>query len=180
MSDYDEGYEAGRNAPNIRQSIQNGQAIGKGLATVLGLGLRLLVEVLVLAPFLVLGLILAMELEFLGPGFGFARLLCIGVLAYSFYALLYLVKGVAIGLRQRGSRRWLLPFTICLLVACLVPAWLLHLFVVHTAHVTHPVLVWVVPALFALYTYSRYRLTEDVAPNTVLWAYRRGYQWTTT
>ncbi|MCR5890731.1 hypothetical protein LRS06_23680 [Hymenobacter sp. J193] len=178
MSDYEDGYEVGRNAPNIRQSYQNGKAIGNGLAVVLGLGFRLVVETLVLAPFLVLGLVLTTNLDFLGPGFGYARLLSIGALAYGFYALLYLLKGVAIGLRLRGTRHWLLPFTLCLLVACFIPSLLLHLFIVHTVKAAHPVLVWVVPGLFALYTYSRYRFTEDIAPNLVLWAYRRGYHWT--
>ena len=178
MSDYEDGYEAGCNTPNIRQSYQNGKAIGNGLAGVLGRGFRLVVETLVLAPFLVLGLVLTTSLDFLGTGFGYDRLLSLGALAYGFYALLYLLKGVAIGLRLRGTRRWLLPFALCLLMACVVPAVLLHLFIVHPVKAAHPVLVWVVPGLFALYMYSHYRFTEDIAPNLVLWAYRRGYHWT--
>ncbi|MCR5890837.1 hypothetical protein LRS06_24225 [Hymenobacter sp. J193] len=69
MSDYEDGYEVGRNAPNIRQSYQNGKAIGNGLAVVLGLGFRLVVETLVLAPFLVLGLVLTTNLDFSRAGF---------------------------------------------------------------------------------------------------------------
>jgi len=177
MSEYDDGYNAGRNAPNIRESYQNGKAIGNMAVGGVALAFRLVVETLVASPFLLFGWMATMSWSFLGPGFGTTRFVGIVAVAYLFYALLYVLKGVAIASRLRGGRRWLVPFILCLVVACLVPGWLLHLLIVHFVPTVNPFLAWGISALFMLFVYNRYRFTEDYAPNLGLWAYRRGYQW---
>lgn len=177
MSDYDEGYYAGQRA-GAGHSYQSGKAAGALLGLGLVVGLRLAVESLVAAPFLLVALALTTPLGFLGAGYTEARLLAIGAVAYFLYALLYCLKGVAVASRLRGGWRWLLPFAGCLAAACLVPALLLHLFIGRAAPATSPAIAWGLPALFAGLAYVRHRFTDDYAPGWVLWSYRLGYQWT--
>lgn len=179
MSDYDQGYYAGQRA-SAGHSYQSGKAAGTLLGLGLVIGFRLAVETLVAAPFLLVALALTTSLDFLGTGYTEARLLSIGALAYFFYALLYCLKGVAVGSRLRGGWRWLVPFAVCLTTACLVPALLLHLFIVRAAPATAASVAWGLPAMFALFAYVRHRLTTDYAPGWVLWSYRLGYRWTTS
>ena len=90
MSDYQRGLDEGRNEQHSYQaSRQLGQGLGQLIGWVLVAGSRVVVEVLLAAPFLMLGFVVMAPLDFLGPVLGAVRLLGIGVVAYLFYAGLY-------------------------------------------------------------------------------------------
>jgi hypothetical protein len=182
MSDYDEGYQAGQHA-NAGYSYHSNKAagslLGLGLVLVvrlLPLAVRLAVETVAAAPLLLLGLALTTPLQFLGSGLSNARLLSIAAVAYLVYEALCWLKGVSIALRLRGGRVWLLPLAVCFTAACLVPALLLHLFIVQTVPTATWFVAWGLPVAFACIAYSRYRFLDDYAPSLVLWAYRMGYK----
>jgi hypothetical protein len=180
MSDYEEGYLAGQQA-NAGYSYHSGKAVGSlvGLASVLivrflPLAVRLALETIAVAPLLLLGLVLTLPLELPGPGLSNGQLLTIAAVAYLVYAALYWLKGLSLALRLRGGRRWLLPFAVCFSLACLVPALLLHLFIVRYVPTASLLFAWALPVGFILLACSRYRFTSDYAPALVLWAYRWG------
>lgn len=178
MSDYQRGLDEGRNEQySYQSSRQVGQGLGKLIGWVLIAGTRLAVEVLLAAPFLMLGFVVMAPMDFLGPTLGAVRLLGIGALAYLFYASLYWLKGVVIALQQRAGWLWLLPFSVCVAVTCLLPGWLVRLCITSSFPTASAVWGWGLGAAFALFAYGRYRFTEDVAPNLALWSYRRGYHW---
>ena len=182
MSEYEEGYYASQN--NIggnayRSGKAAGGLLGLGLGAViklLPLAVRLVGKVLVAAPYLVLGLGAASLVPGLGAGFTDARLFVGTAAAFGFYLALYWLKGVAIALHRR-SGRWGLALVLCLVLACLVPALLLHGALARALPAPGMVLfTWVVPVALAATTYYNYRPTLDYAPGLALRAYRLGYQ----
>ena len=180
MADYEEGYLAAQNAHGNRHSAKaTGVLVGLSALVVVRLvplALRLLMETIVSVPFILLALAVTYPLDFLGSRVSEGRLLSIAAVTYAGLALLYGLKGVAIALRLRGGRLWLLPFAVCLSVGCLVPAVLLHLLILYAVPTTSVLVAWLVPVGFALFTYNRYRFTQDYAPTFTLWAYRLGYR----
>jgi len=180
MSDYEEGYLAAQNAHgNHHSGKATGALLGLGVLAVVRLvplALRLLIETVVSVPFILLALAVTYPMDFLGSRYSDARLLSIAAVTYVGLALLYWLKGVAIALRLRGGRLWLLPFAVCLTVVCVVPAVLLHLLIVYAVPTASLVVAWLVPVGFAWFTYNRYRFSQDYAPTFTLWAYRLGYR----
>lgn len=178
MSDYQRGLDEGRNEQHSYQaSRQLGQGLGQLIGWVLVAGSRVVVEVLLAAPFLMLGFVVMAPLDFLGPVLGAVRLLGIGVLAYLFYAGLYWLKGLVVAQHRREGWLWLLPFSVCVAVTCLLPGWLVRMFITSSFPPASPLWGWGLGIAFALFAYGRYRFTEDIAPSLALWSYRRGYNW---
>jgi hypothetical protein len=181
MSDYEDGYLAAQNnqGGKYHSSKDAGALLGGGvLAAVrlVPLALRLLVETIVAAPFLVLALVVTHPLDFLGTRYSSARLLSIAAVAYGALALLYYLKGVAIALRLRGDSAGSLLLAGCIVVSVIVPALLLHWLIVYSLPTASLLASWGVPLAFGLFTYTRYRFTQDFAPTFTLWAYRLGYR----
>lgn len=181
MSDYEEGYLAAQNnqGGNYHSSKAAGALLGAGVVgavRLVPLALRLLVETVVAAPFLVLALVVTHPLDFLGARYSGARLLSTAAVAYGALALLYYLKGVAIALRLRGERSGALLLAGCVVVSVVVPALLLHLLIDYALPPAGRLVRWGLPVAFGLFAYNRYRFTQDYAPPFTRWAYRRGYQ----
>lgn len=181
MSDYEDGYLAAQNnqGGNYHSSKATGALLGAGVAgamQLVPLALRLLVETVVAAPFLVLALVVTHPLDFLGTRYSSARLLSIAAVAYGTLALLYYLKGVAIGLRIRGKRLGSLLLAGCVVVSVVIPALLLHWLIDYSVPTASLWVSWGVSLAFGLFTYTRYRFTQDFAPTFTLWAYRLGYR----
>ncbi|MFD1874940.1 hypothetical protein [Hymenobacter bucti] len=181
MSDYEDGYAAAQNnqGGNYHSSKAAGALLGAGVvgaARLVPLALRLLVETIVAAPFLVLALVVTHPLDFLGSRYSTPRLLCIAAVAYGTLALLYYLKGIAIALRLRGERAGSLLLAGCVVVSVIVPALLLHWLMDYSLPTASLLVSWGVPVAFGLFTYTRYRFTQDFAPTFTLWAYRLGYR----
>ena len=178
MSDYQRGLDEGRNEQySYQASRQLGQGFGQLIGLVLVAGSRLVVEVLLAAPFLMLGFVVMAPLDFLGPVFGAVRLLGIGAMADVFYAGLYWLKGLVVAQHRREGWLWLLPFSVCVAVTCLLPGWLVRLFITSSFPMASPTWGWGFGAAFALFAFGRYRFTGNIAPSLALWSYRRGYNW---
>lgn len=179
MSDYEDGYLAAQNnqGGNYHSSKAAGALLGAGVVgavRLVPLALRLLVETVVAAPFLVLALVVTHPLDFLGTRYSSARLLSIAAVAYGALALLYYLKGVAIALRLRGERSGSLLLAGCIVVSVIVPALLLHLLINYSLPTASLLVSWGVPLVFGLFTFKHYHFTQDYAPTFTLWAYRLG------
>ena len=179
MSDYEDGYLAAQNnqGGNYNSSKAAGVLLGAGVvgaARLVPLALRLLVETIIAAPFLVLALVVTHPLDFLGTRY--TRLLSIAAVAYGALALVYCLKGVAIALRLRRERSGSLLLAGCVVVSVIVPALLLHWLIDYSLPTASLLVSWGVPLAFGLFTYSRYRFTQDFAPTFTRWAYRLGYR----
>jgi hypothetical protein len=181
MSDYEDGYLASQNnqGGNYQSSKAAGALLGAGVVgavRLVPLALRLLVETVVATPFLILALVVTHPLDFLGSRYSIPRLLSIAAVAYGALALLYYLKGVAIALRLRGELSGSLLLATCVVLSVIVPALLLHWLIDYALPTARMLVSWGVPLAFGLFTYSRYRFTQDFAPTFTLWAYRLGYR----
>ena len=179
MPNYQQGYEQGRNEQ--RYSAHTSRVVGQGIGTLIAwvfiLGTRVAAEALITAPFIILGFVAVAPLDFLGPMLGAVRLVGMGLVAYLSYAGLFWLKGLVVALRHRRGRLWLLPFSVCMALACLLPGYLAYRLVTHALPTANPVWGWGVGVAFALFAYGRYRFTENSAPKLIDWSYRRGYRW---
>jgi hypothetical protein len=106
------------------------------------LALRLQVETIVAAPFLVLALVVTHPLDFLGSRYSSARLLSIAAVAYGALALLYYLKGVTIALRLRGDGAGSLLLAGCIVVSVIVPVLLLHWLVTYSLPTASLLVSW--------------------------------------
>jgi hypothetical protein len=178
MSDYQAGYDEGRAA---HQSAQATRQLMNGMGSLIGivvmLGSRLLVEVAVAAPFLLVGFAAASPFDFLGGPLSLGRLLIVALTGYLGFSAIYWLKGVVIALGQRQGWLWVLPFAVCVLVTCLLPALLVQGFIRHAFPTAAPLWSWGLAAALALFAYGRYSFLRDSAPGIALWSYRRGYRW---
>jgi len=190
MSDYEDGYLAHQNTRSYsgghRGTYQTGKALGSllrgngsssggsSLLTAVG---PLLANTLAAAPLLVVSFLATAPLDFLGPYGSLPRVLAVLTGGFCLYALVYFIKGLALGLRGRGGWLWLLPLVLVVLAAVLVPALLLHQFTVKVVPNVPAVSNWGLPLVFVVLAFFRYRFTVDFAPAYVLWPYRLGYRW---
>ena len=191
MSDYEDGYLARQNTRSYsgrhRGAYQTGKALGSLLrgngsssgSSSLGSGLLgsvgpVLANALAAAPLLVVAFLVTAPLDFLGPYGSLPRLLAVRAGGYCLYAVVYFIKGLALGLRGRGGWLWLLPLVLVVLGSVVVPALLLHQFVMKVVPNVPAVSSWGLPLVFVVLAFFRYRFTTDFAPSYVLWPYRLG------
>ena len=188
MSDYEDGYLAHQKTRSSSSGRRDAYQTGKALGSLLRGGGRVggglfnsvgpvLTDMVAAAPLLGLASLLTAPLDFLGPYMSLPRLLAVLAVGYCFYVVVYFIKGLALSLRLRGGWLWLLPLVLVVLASVLVPALLLHQFVVKVVPHVPAVSSWGLPLVFVVLAFFRYRFTTDFAPSYALWAYRLGYSW---
>ncbi|RKT01772.1 hypothetical protein [Chryseobacterium defluvii] len=102
------------------------------------------------------------------------------IFTYFIFCIIYFLKGMNIALRAKKSKLWILPWTICIIVCCIVPAFLIKslvpgLFSFHTRDRYYVIgLSWIAFFLFSLYTYSLYKFNLDIVPKIFSWSYYLG------
>lgn len=124
--------------------------------------LRLLVLAVIFSPLLFLGYwidSLFLPLKAAGHVWLIAILLSASVL----HAVLFLLKGLIIGLCRQRSGWWVPLFLICVAVACILPLVILHpIFNYLTRHTL--VLTWVLDIAFAYFVYGQYNFLNQRLP----------------
>jgi hypothetical protein len=107
--------------------------------------------------------------------------LWIAGIVYILECLLFLLKGWAMSLKERGSWPWTILWTICFLYCFVLPALVLQVFIYgqfgHTQQQVSSVPIiasWLGAAILGWLIYRRYSLGSDAAPKWMFWIYRLG------
>lgn len=99
---------------------------------------------------------------------------------YLILCIVFFIKGVAIGLKGKGKALWVLPWVICILLACTFPA----IFTKFLVEDMFPpkerettwaaVISWGTAILLGLYIYNAYKFHISAAPKFFVWSYALG------
>jgi hypothetical protein len=99
--------------------------------------------------------------------------------AYLFFALVYMLKGILIGLKNNGQVAWFLFWVICVALTAgtqaVITQNLLESFFNSRHIANYEIWSWIGAASVALLIYSHYQFLTNVAPRTVFWSYRIGF-----
>ncbi|MGH2667462.1 hypothetical protein [Flavobacterium sp.] len=99
---------------------------------------------------------------------------------YLIFCIIYFLKGAIIGLRAKNHKFWILPWAICVLLCCVVPAFIIKSVVVS---MFSPInrqgilcigLSWGAFVLSLLYIYDIYQFKTPTAPKILHWSYAWG------
>ncbi|MBT2621877.1 hypothetical protein [Chryseobacterium sp. ISL-6] len=99
---------------------------------------------------------------------------------YLIFSIIYFLKGTIIGLRARKRMLWLLPWTICVLLCCIAPAFIIKSLVANLFSSTERESIWCILlswgafVFFSLYIYGLYRFKTPTAPKILSWSYGLG------
>lgn len=112
------------------------------------------------------------------------QLVCGSILfTYLIFCLIYFLKGIIIGLRSKNNILWILPWTICVLLSCVVPAWILKTLV--TVILFNPIhqqenwqigIGWGVFVLTLFYVYDIHQFKTPTAPRVLYWSFALGWR----
>lgn len=164
----------------IARKDEESQASTGLMFTLFGMFFSLLKTSAVFGVFLYAGFLLSQKL--LGADaeklklWGFALLF-----TYFIFCIVYFLKGTVIGLRAGKRKLWLLPWVICVLLCCIVPAFIVKSAVsgmffnlVERQGVWYNGVTWGAFILFSMYTYGIYRFLTPTAPRILYWSYAWG------
>lgn len=102
------------------------------------------------------------------------------IFTYFIFCIIYFLKGIVIGLKANNRKLWILPWSICVLLCCIVPAFIMKSLV---AGLFNPAerqsiwsiwLSWAAFILFLLYVYRIYQFKTPTAPKILHWSYALG------
>ncbi|WP_261511558.1 hypothetical protein [Chryseobacterium paludis] len=102
------------------------------------------------------------------------------VFTYLIFCIIYFFKGTIIGLREKNRKLWMLPWTICVLLCCITPAFIVKSLISGMFSPTERlgvlciVLSWGAFVLFSLYIYGLYQFKTPTAPKILYWSYALG------
>jgi len=109
---------------------------------------------------------------------GFAWIGLIILFTILVYQAVFFIKGVLIGLKNKGNLCWLLLFIVCVCFTCLLPIWFIHNNIQPWFQRISPnsgnLIAWFTSILFGLYVYSRYHFLTNIAPVGALFSYQLG------
>lgn len=100
--------------------------------------------------------------------------------SYFLFAIIYFLKGILIGLKQKRNLLWIALWLLCVAVACVIPALFMQtmvegLIVPSKRMLTiYQILTWCAGLLFGIYVYTRYKFAIHCAPKIVYWSYSLG------
>lgn len=99
---------------------------------------------------------------------------------YLIFCILFFLKGTIIGLRSRNRMLWILPWGICVLLCCVVPALIVKAFVGSMFNFAEQKQMWCIGlswtafVIFLLYTYGIYQFKTPTVPKILYWSYAIG------
>lgn len=99
---------------------------------------------------------------------------------YFIFCIIYFLKGTTIGLRARNRKLWIFPWTICVLLCCMIPAFIVKSLIsgmfnpAERLGVLCIVVSWGAFVFFSLYTYGLYQFKTPTAPKILYWSYALG------
>lgn len=176
---YDDGYYAGRSQAKVDQAV--GKAAGSiagasgSLLGFLFVALARIVSVLLICSGpLVAGYwtLQRLNVSFSSDGQQIAYTVALGIIIAS---LVFVFKGLLVGLKQRGNALWMILWTLCFALVVVLPFFALERIVAGLLH-SHggSVLTWAGAAIGGLYIFFKYELTKDSTPRLFKWAYHIG------
>ncbi|MBA4320490.1 MAG: hypothetical protein C0412_18990 [Flavobacterium sp.] len=99
---------------------------------------------------------------------------------YLIFCIIYFFKGTIIGLQAKNRKLWILPWVICVLICCIIPALIVKSFVAGMFNLTERQgllcigLSWGAFILFSLYVYGIYQFKTPTVPKILHWSYALG------
>lgn len=99
---------------------------------------------------------------------------------YLIFCIIYFFKGTIIGLQAKNRKLWILPWVICVLICCIIPAFIVKSFI---AIMFNPIerqsilcigLSWGAFILFSIYVYGIYQFKTPTVPKFLYWSYALG------
>lgn len=99
---------------------------------------------------------------------------------YVIFCVIYFFKGTIIGLRAKGRKLWIVPWAICVLICCIIPALIVKSMVSvmfnlrERQGIFYSGFSWGVFVLSSLYIYGIYRFKTPTAPKILNWSYALG------
>ncbi|MBW4360517.1 hypothetical protein [Flavobacterium taihuense] len=99
---------------------------------------------------------------------------------YLIFCIIYFFKGTIIGLQAKNRKLWILPWVICVLICCIIPALIVKSFVAGMFNLTERQsilcigLSWGAFILFSLYVYGIYQFKTPTVPKILYWSYALG------
>lgn len=99
---------------------------------------------------------------------------------YLIFGILYFLKGIIIGLRAKNKILWILPWGICVLLCCILPAFMLKTVVKSMFNMVEQQGIWCIGlswgafVFFIFYTYDIYQFKTPTAPKVLYWSYVLG------
>jgi len=94
------------------------------------------------------------------------------------YQVTFFIKGLIIGLKNKGNLFWLPIFIVFICFTCVLPTWFIHNSIQPWLHIISPnsgnLMAWLTSIFFGIYVYSRYHFLTDIAPMAALFSYQLG------
>lgn len=109
--------------------------------------------------------------------FGFTLLF-----TYLILCIIFFLKGIVIGLRAKGNKLWILPWGVCVLLCCIIPAYIIKHLVISIFPLTERESTWSLIAgwgafvLSVLYIYSIYQFKTPSSPRIFNWMFILGFK----
>jgi hypothetical protein len=104
--------------------------------------------------------------------------LTLGV-TYFLYSIVYVLKGIMIGLRDMKYKLWILIWIACIIFTCglqiLISQYQLQDYFNSKNVANYTVWSWLGSILLGILVYSHYSFLTNIAPRSVFWAYKTGF-----
>ena len=142
--------------------------------------ISLLYSAFIYVPLLMLGYIVAESISILYSNDTYVKIALTLVNSYLIFAVIYLLKGILIGLRHQSRPLWLALFILAVLTTSGVQAigayMVLTEFFATREVANYQVWSSLGAVIVAALIYSHYQFLTNVAPRSVFWSYRLGFR----
>jgi hypothetical protein len=98
---------------------------------------------------------------------------------YFLYSIVYVLKGIMIGLRDMKYKMWIPIWIVCIIFTCglqiLISQYQLQDYFNSNNVANYTVWSWLGSILLGIFVYSHYSFLTNIAPRSVFWAYKKGF-----
>ena len=105
---------------------------------------------------------------------------CTFLFTYLIFCIIYFIKGAIIGLRARERKLWIIPWIVCVVICCLLPAFIIKALVMAMFNFTVRqewwciAICWGTFIISSIYIHGIYQFTKPYSPQLVTWTCRLG------